>query len=183
MDVIGKMHGQMHVEACQYCHSLYYTRGVGRTDGEEAERFWAEANQVAGSTKQMNPGHRCDTLDDVINDWNKTKLLQHGTFWYEMLSCLTDDSHVGMMIEKKLPSTRKRADNLGLKFDATDATLRARYSDSVVDKWVQRGTEYVRDRSGEVDSPFKSKNAGIFIKLVVLTVALINCQHCLLRIN
>lgn len=79
LDVIGKMHGQTHVNTCQYCHSLYYTRGVGRTDGEEAERFWAEANQVAGSTKQMNPGHRCDTLDDVINDWNRTKLLQYGT--------------------------------------------------------------------------------------------------------
>lgn len=65
-----------------------------------------------------------------------------------------------MMVEKKYPRTRKRAENLGLKFDATDATLRTRYTDKVVDEWVKRGTEWNRTASGEVDSPFKSQNAG-----------------------
>lgn len=100
-----------------------------------------------------------------------------------MLNSLSDHSRIAMMIEKKIPSTRKRAENLGVKFDTTDATLRARYSDIVVDQWVQRGTEYVRNRSGEVDSPFKSKNAGMSNKLAVLDLVLMNCQHCLLRIN
>lgn len=72
------MHLQNHCEECQYLFSLYFAIGVGRLDGEEAERFWAEVNQLAGSTKQMNPGHRMDTLDDSINDWNITKLLLLG---------------------------------------------------------------------------------------------------------
>lgn len=77
-EVMGKMHGKTHIPICQYLYSLYFTKGVGRTDGEQAERFWSEANQVAGSTKQMNPGHRNDTIDDVSNDWNNVKLLNHG---------------------------------------------------------------------------------------------------------
>lgn len=77
-ELIGKMHVQNHVERCIYLHSFNFTKGVGRTDGEEAERFWAEANQLAGSTKQMNPGHRMDSLDDECNDWNKNKSLQLG---------------------------------------------------------------------------------------------------------
>ena len=79
-NVIGKMHAHTHLDVCQYRYSLYYTKGVGRTDGEQAERFWSEANQVAGSTKQMNPGNRCDTLDDVINDWNKSKMVHFGAY-------------------------------------------------------------------------------------------------------
>ncbi|KLO04068.1 hypothetical protein SCHPADRAFT_841060, partial [Schizopora paradoxa] len=71
--LVGKMHLQGHIESCQYRFSWNYTDGVGRTDGEEVERFWAEANQAAGSTKQMNKGHRREVLDDIMNDWNFLK--------------------------------------------------------------------------------------------------------------
>lgn len=72
--LVGKMHLQGHKYDCQYRYSFNYTEGSGRTDGEEIERFWSELIQAAGSTKQMNPGHRHDTLDDFIGDWNWTKL-------------------------------------------------------------------------------------------------------------
>ena len=72
--LIGKMHVSNHVDECQWRRSFNYTPAVGRMDGEVAERWWSEANQVAGSTKHMNPGHRDDTLDDVINDWNRRKM-------------------------------------------------------------------------------------------------------------
>ncbi len=51
------MHLQAHEEPCQFLYSFNYMEGVGRMDGEETERFWAEANQAAGSTKQMNTGN------------------------------------------------------------------------------------------------------------------------------
>ena len=70
---IGKMHVQAHKEQCQYLCALGYTFGVGRTDGEEVERFWAEFNQASGSTKQMNAGHRKEVLNDMMNDWNWSK--------------------------------------------------------------------------------------------------------------
>lgn len=82
---IGKMHSQTHIEECQYCFSLYYALFVGRTDGEEVERFWSEANQAAGSTKQMNPGHHMDSLDAIMNNWNRAKQLNYGMFSLQTL--------------------------------------------------------------------------------------------------
>lgn len=76
--LIGKMHVQAHIDSCQWRFSLNYTKGVGRMDGEAVERWWSEANQIAGSTKQMNPGHRDDTLDDCIRDWNRRKVQGQG---------------------------------------------------------------------------------------------------------
>ena len=75
---VGKMHLMGHEDQCQYGFSLNYTDGVGRTDGEECERLWAEFNQAAGSTKQMGRGRRCDTLDDITSAWNWAKLTHLG---------------------------------------------------------------------------------------------------------
>ena len=76
--LVGKMHLQGHTYDCQFRFSHNYTEGAGRTDGEEIERFWSELIQAAGSTKQMNPGHRHDTLDDLIGDWNWVKCCLQG---------------------------------------------------------------------------------------------------------
>lgn len=81
--LVGKMHLQGHIYDCQYRYSFNYTSGTGRTDGEEIERFWSEIIMAAGSTKQMNPGHRHDTLDDLIGDWNWIKLCELGQ-WLSM---------------------------------------------------------------------------------------------------
>lgn len=79
-ELSGKLHLQTHQPTCLVKHSFNLTKGAGRTDGEEAERFWSEANQLAGSTKQMTPGNRMDTLDDAFNDYNTTKSLQLSMF-------------------------------------------------------------------------------------------------------
>ncbi|KLO05566.1 hypothetical protein SCHPADRAFT_946616 [Schizopora paradoxa] len=77
--LVGKMHLQAHEERCQYLFSLNYTEGVGRMDGEETERFWAEMNQAAGSTKQMNTGNREEVLNDLMVDrsWTKNEGAPH----------------------------------------------------------------------------------------------------------
>ena len=72
------MHVQNHIEECQYLFSLNYAESVGRLDGEEAERWWSVCNMAAGSTKQMNPGSRMDTLDDMCHDWNINKQFTAG---------------------------------------------------------------------------------------------------------
>jgi hypothetical protein len=53
--------------------SFNYTSLVGRTDGEAPERGWAAANAVSASTREMGPGSRRDTLDDIFADWNHRK--------------------------------------------------------------------------------------------------------------
>ena len=83
------MHLMGHEDQCQYGFSLNYTDGVGRTDGEECERLWAEFNQAAGSTKQMGRGRRCDTLDDITSAWNWAKLTHLGkSFFYSNVQLL-----------------------------------------------------------------------------------------------
>ena len=77
---IPKMHLISHKDDCQYSYSFNYQVGVGRTDGEAPERFWAEANICAGFTKQQNGGHRHDTLDDITGDSNWRKNVQMGNF-------------------------------------------------------------------------------------------------------
>jgi len=60
---------------------LNYTPGVGRTDGERIEGGWHEAKQAGGMTKEMNTGHRHDTLSDFQNHWNWIKATNIGTFF------------------------------------------------------------------------------------------------------
>jgi hypothetical protein len=70
---IPKMHIKNHLEACQLLWAFNYLSGSGETCGEQIESGWSEGNQAAGSTKEMNEGHRHDTLDDYHGYWNWTK--------------------------------------------------------------------------------------------------------------
>ena len=67
---IGKMHVNMHKEDCKYLHSMNYLPGAAETDGEADERWWAPMNLVRQSTREMNWGHRHDTLNAWCDDKN-----------------------------------------------------------------------------------------------------------------
>ncbi|KAJ7714692.1 hypothetical protein DFH07DRAFT_762966, partial [Mycena maculata] len=73
--LVPKFHLPAHIEACNLMFSFNLTRDVGRTDSEAPERGWANANPLAGHTKEMGPGARRDTLDDHFNDWNWKKII------------------------------------------------------------------------------------------------------------
>ena len=75
---VPKFHLSAHITKCQWKFSFNFIKGVSRTDGEAPERGWANLNLMASSTKEMGPGHRCDTLDDVIGDNNWKKLIGLG---------------------------------------------------------------------------------------------------------
>ena len=83
--LVPKLHIQGHKEECQYRWSLNYTPGVGRTDGERIEGGWSEAKQAGGMTKEMNTGHRHDTLSDFQNHWNWIKATKIGTSLHLLL--------------------------------------------------------------------------------------------------
>jgi hypothetical protein len=61
---------------------------MGRTDGERIEGGWSEAKQAGGMTKEMNSGHRHDTLTDFQNDWNWVKTQNLSC----VLSCLNSEA-------------------------------------------------------------------------------------------
>jgi len=73
---VPSLHILGHNEDCQIRYSLAYAEGVGRTHGEGIETCWAEQNQTGGMTKEMNAGHRHDTLNDFSGDWNWQKTQQ-----------------------------------------------------------------------------------------------------------
>jgi Kyakuja-Dileera-Zisupton transposase len=76
---IPKMHVKNHVELCQLLWAFDYIPHSGSTHGEMIETGWAITNEAAGSTKEMNDGHRHDTLDDNLNYYNWTKFHRIGT--------------------------------------------------------------------------------------------------------
>ena len=78
MPFIPKFHLPAHVTECQWKYSFNYIKGAARMDGKAPEHAWSMLNAVASSTKEMGPGHWCDTLDDLIRDSNWKKIIDMG---------------------------------------------------------------------------------------------------------
>jgi hypothetical protein len=62
---------------------------MGRTDGECIESICGEAKQADEMTKEMNTGHRHDTLNDFFNDWNRGKAQKLSVSKFVNEFCLT----------------------------------------------------------------------------------------------
>jgi len=73
---IPSPHVHNHVTECQYKWAFKYMPHSGETYGELIETTWAEQNQSAGSTKEMNEGHRHESLDAAFNFWNWSKYIR-----------------------------------------------------------------------------------------------------------
>ncbi|KAJ7261662.1 hypothetical protein C8J57DRAFT_1232508 [Mycena rebaudengoi] len=52
-----------------------YMECVGHFHGETAEQYWPEANQLGPHVRQMNNGHRQDTMINHHGDWNHKKTM------------------------------------------------------------------------------------------------------------
>ena len=77
---IPSWHINGHGERCRKGFCLGYTRGAGRTCGEEVETTWSSTNSLAPSVREMAPGARHDTLNDHWNGWNFRKIVGFCTF-------------------------------------------------------------------------------------------------------
>ncbi|QRV77073.1 hypothetical protein RhiJN_05088 [Ceratobasidium sp. AG-Ba] len=72
---VPKFHLMGHKQACYDRYSLNYMQFVGRMEGEGCERAWAYLNEMAGSTSEMSPGFRRDTICYIMADWNYGKVI------------------------------------------------------------------------------------------------------------
>lgn len=63
-----------------YRYSTNYMPSSGHFHGETAEYYWPELNQVGAFTRQMNNGHRHDTINDHHGDWNWKKITKMGVY-------------------------------------------------------------------------------------------------------
>ena len=77
---IPSWHINGHGEWCRKGFCLGYTKGVGRTCGEEVETTWSSTNSLAPSVREMAPGARHDTLNDHWNGWNFHKIVSFHKF-------------------------------------------------------------------------------------------------------
>lgn len=72
--LIPLVHVHNHKDNCTYSYSSAYIPHAGHFHGETAEHYWPECNQLGPQTRQMNNGHRQDTLIDHHGDWNWKKI-------------------------------------------------------------------------------------------------------------
>jgi Kyakuja-Dileera-Zisupton transposase len=72
---IPALHIQGHKDTCMYLYGTAYMDSVAHLHAETAEQAWPKLNQVGGQVRQMNNGHRQDTLNDNYVDWNWKKTM------------------------------------------------------------------------------------------------------------
>lgn len=76
--LVPKFHLAAHIEGCADKFSFNWTKNVGRTCGELVESNWASLGLLAYSTREMGFGHRRDTINDAMSDWNWRKAIGEG---------------------------------------------------------------------------------------------------------
>jgi hypothetical protein len=76
---IPKLHEPMHTATNHQVYSLNFIPGVGASDFECPERFWAGHNALSNATKTQGPGSRQDVLDNHFNFWNWQKYVGMGS--------------------------------------------------------------------------------------------------------
>ncbi|KAF8189627.1 hypothetical protein K438DRAFT_2019047 [Mycena galopus ATCC 62051] len=73
---IPALHVQGHHAVCMYAYAAAYKLATGHFHGETAEQYWPELNQIGPKVRQMNYGHRQDTIINHHNDWNHKKMIK-----------------------------------------------------------------------------------------------------------
>lgn len=171
---IPKMHIKNHIEACQQLWAFNYLQYSGETYGEMIETTWAENNQAGGSTKEMNAGHRHDTIAHLANFWNYVKESKLGEYEtrYDFPAQIT---HPSLCASSDKSLLRAYIKNVGVlmerevKFDAYTRTIEEKVSE-----WVKIDTQPFTNDNGKVISPYEvsSKNrASLFNCSTVIWVS------------
>jgi hypothetical protein len=75
---IPALHVRGHQDSCTYLFGTAYMECVGHFHGESAEQYWPESNQLGPHVRQMNNGHRQDTMIKHHGDWNAKKAASIG---------------------------------------------------------------------------------------------------------
>ncbi|KAK7035593.1 hypothetical protein R3P38DRAFT_3183388 [Favolaschia claudopus] len=71
---IPALHVTGHQDGCMYAYSTAYMLATAHFHGETAEFYWPRLNQLGPIVRQMNGGHRHDTVINAHSDWNWKKM-------------------------------------------------------------------------------------------------------------
>ncbi|KAL0578352.1 hypothetical protein V5O48_003630 [Marasmius crinis-equi] len=72
---VPSAHCRGHIEKCEKLYDPFSHFCNSRSTGETAELYWALLNQLGAQTRQMNDGHRQDTIIGHHNDNNHKKTI------------------------------------------------------------------------------------------------------------
>jgi len=146
--LVPKFHLPAHVVSCQWSFSFNWTKGVGRTDGEEPEHRWANLNPAASSTKNMGPSHCCDTLDDYFGDWNWKKLIGLGSSLASLRSLKTPSFHciAGPSILRKIKEAIPECNDHQCDFEELTHSLKHKFPEQLA-LWIQQIEAWEMDPS------------------------------------
>lgn len=157
--LVPKFHLPAHVASCQWSFSFNWTKGVGRTDGEEPERGWANLNPAASSMKNMGPGHYCDTLDDYFGDWNWKKLISLGSSLasLHLLKTSSPSCIAGPSILRKIKDAIPERNDHQCDFEELTQSLKHKFPEQLA-LWIQQIEAWEADPSSP--NPFEVKSDG-----------------------
>lgn len=71
---VGKFHLAGHRADCRYRWSFNFLPYSTMVDGEAPERVWAVSNTLGNRTREMNPGHRHDQMNEFYSDQNTRRV-------------------------------------------------------------------------------------------------------------
>ncbi|KAF9072844.1 hypothetical protein BDP27DRAFT_1216848, partial [Rhodocollybia butyracea] len=128
--LIPKFHLPAHQPGCQVPYSFHFTPGCGETHGEVIEGNWAITNKAASQTKEMGPGNRAVTLDDIFGHHNY-RLLQN----------------LDRLLGQRLLTALRQAKEQGQGFERFSEGLEMNVGKEVLDKWKTLVVEWEKDHS------------------------------------
>lgn len=141
--LIPKFHLPAHQSSCQSYYSFNFATGVGRTHGETIEENWADSNKAAAQTKEMGPGSRQDTLDDIFGFHN----------WMMILS-------MERVFKRRLVTAIKEFGVHRELFEKFHSALMQNLGKDVVDEWDEEVIVWENDHSKPC--PYESSKKGSF---------------------
>ena len=106
---VPALHVQGHQESCTYLFGTAYMECVGHFHGETAEQYWPEANQLGPHVRQMNNGHRQDTMINHHGDWNYKKTMQMGE---PAVSMYAGRFNTGIQLSHLQKPSKRRRENI-----------------------------------------------------------------------
>jgi hypothetical protein len=134
---------------------MNWLRYCGFTVGEMIETGWAVHNLTAGSTKEMNAGHRHDVVDDTSNHWNWEKMITLGAYLLNISLTLylpTIDTAATLLRLYRLAVSERRARTVN--FQSVDETQRREHKEAV-EEWEKMDIK-PRMEKGKFFSVFQS---------------------------
>lgn len=77
---VGKFHLAGHKPVCRYKWSFNILPYSTMIDGEAPERVWSVGNTLGNRTREMNPGHRHDKMNEFYGDQNVRRVHSMGKY-------------------------------------------------------------------------------------------------------